>query len=238
MTKKPERKKIAVKKPVRRKKKAAPENKTFKAEVKQKVITITEDKPEVKNKPITKGKDQMNLRQKKFCHEYLVDFNGTNAAIRAGYSKKSANQIAVENLMKPTIRAYIDKVTRIQFMNADLKTEDILRELKSLAFTDIKDYLSYDEAGNITFKHSDEVNGRGISEITRTEGKEGVNFKFKLIDKLKPLEILAKYVGLLIEKTEEKKEWTVIIKDYDGKEDELRRQLKQGVLNQLPNGSN
>lgn len=51
----------------------------------------------------------MTERQKKFCDEYLIDMNGTQAAIRAGYSKKTANVIANENLMKPYIKAYIDQ---------------------------------------------------------------------------------------------------------------------------------
>ncbi len=42
-------------------------------------------------------------KQEKFCQEYLIDLNGTQAAIRAGYSQKTANEIAAENLTKPSI---------------------------------------------------------------------------------------------------------------------------------------
>ena len=43
-----------------------------------------------------------------FCDEYLIDLNATQAAIRAGYSEKTARDIGAENLTKPNIRSYID----------------------------------------------------------------------------------------------------------------------------------
>lgn len=49
-------------------------------------------------------------KQKKFCHEYLVDLNATQAAIRAGYSEKTAKEIGSENLTKPHIAEYIAKI--------------------------------------------------------------------------------------------------------------------------------
>lgn len=48
-------------------------------------------------------------KMKRFCDEYLIDLNGTQAAIRAGYSKKTANRIATENLSKPVIQEYLAK---------------------------------------------------------------------------------------------------------------------------------
>lgn len=51
----------------------------------------------------------MNARQRKFCDEYLIDCNAKQAAIRAGYSEKTAYSIANENLKKPELKAYIDE---------------------------------------------------------------------------------------------------------------------------------
>lgn len=50
----------------------------------------------------------MNAKQRKFCDEYLISGNATDAAIKAGYSPKTAKQIGSENLAKPDLRAYID----------------------------------------------------------------------------------------------------------------------------------
>lgn len=51
---------------------------------------------------------KMTAKQMRFCDEYLIDLNATQAAIRAGYSKKTAYSIGVENLKKPEIKKYID----------------------------------------------------------------------------------------------------------------------------------
>ena len=52
---------------------------------------------------------KLTAKQQRFCDEYLIDLNATQAAIRAGYSEKAARQIATENMAKPSIREYIDK---------------------------------------------------------------------------------------------------------------------------------
>lgn len=49
----------------------------------------------------------MTLKQRRFCDEYLIDLNATAAAIRAGYSKKTAYSIGSENLKKPELAAYM-----------------------------------------------------------------------------------------------------------------------------------
>lgn len=48
-------------------------------------------------------------KQKRFCDEYLIDLNATQAAIRAGYSAKSAYSIGEENLRKPELKSYIQQ---------------------------------------------------------------------------------------------------------------------------------
>lgn len=52
---------------------------------------------------------KLTAKQKRFCDEYLIDLNATQAAKRAGYSKKTARAIANENLTKPAIKEYINQ---------------------------------------------------------------------------------------------------------------------------------
>lgn len=52
---------------------------------------------------------KLTAKQQRFCDEYLIDLNATQAAIRAGYSEKSARQMATENMTKPSIKEYIEK---------------------------------------------------------------------------------------------------------------------------------
>ena len=51
---------------------------------------------------------KLTEKQKRFCDEYIIDCNATQAAIRAGYSENSAKEIGAENLTKPLIKSYID----------------------------------------------------------------------------------------------------------------------------------
>ena len=56
-----------------------------------------------------KNNSELTAKQQTFCDEYLIDLNATQAAIRAGYSKKTAKSIGQENLTKPDIAEYIEQ---------------------------------------------------------------------------------------------------------------------------------
>ena len=68
----------------------------------------------------------MTLKQQRFVEEYLVDFNATQAAIRAGYSAKTAHVIGCENLRKPNITdALAERAERLT-EEADVTTRDVI----------------------------------------------------------------------------------------------------------------
>ena len=74
----------------------------------------------------------MREKQKKFCDEYLKDRNATQAAIRAGYSKKTAYSIGNENLKKPELKAYIKQQLE------QIRSEDIADAAEVLEYlTDV-----------------------------------------------------------------------------------------------------
>lgn len=72
-------------------------------------------------------------RQKRFCDEYLVSLNGTQAAIKAGYSKKTAGHQAIENLQKPTIKQYIQQKQQILQEKIEVNQEYVINGLKKIA---------------------------------------------------------------------------------------------------------
>lgn len=75
---------------------------------------------------------RMTAKQKRFCDEYLIDLNATQAAIRAGYSPKTARNIANENLTKPNIKAYIEKRMKEKEDNLIASQDEVLRYLTSV----------------------------------------------------------------------------------------------------------
>lgn len=71
-------------------------------------------------------------KQKRFCDEYLIDLNATQAAIRAGYSKKTANRIGAENLSKPDIQEYVQKRLTEKEDSLVAKQDEVLKTLTAI----------------------------------------------------------------------------------------------------------
>lgn len=72
---------------------------------------------------------KLTPKQEAFCREYLIDLNGTQAAIRAGYSKKTAREMAVENLSKPPIAKKLAELQAKIAAKTELSAEYVLNGL-------------------------------------------------------------------------------------------------------------
>lgn len=129
--------------------------------------------------------DKMTAKQRRFCEEYLIDLNATQAAIRAGYSKKNAQNIASENLAKPIIRKYIDAKMAKKDSELIAKQDEVLRYLTSV--------LRGESVGTEIVV---EGTGDGCSEA-RTMQKEPSER-----DRLKAAELLGKRYGLFTDKVD------------------------------------
>ena len=75
---------------------------------------------------------RMTAKQKLFCDEYLIDLNATQAAIRAGYSKKAARQVGNENMSKPYIKNYIEERMQEKEDSLIAKQDEVLKYLTSV----------------------------------------------------------------------------------------------------------
>lgn len=157
---------------------------------------------------------KLTQKEDDFCFHYVNDvenmYNGTQAALSAGYSQNTAGSIASENLKKPHIR---DRITELIEEKKDIFAElreKIIAEYKKIAFTDIKEFvdLGKSEVSSVTIKDLEEVDGSCIESIKET--KDGISFK--LHDKHKALEKLGQYVELF-EDDKDKGNVTIIIKE-------------------------
>ena len=74
----------------------------------------------------------MTEKQKRFCDEYLACLNAKQAAIKAGYSKKTAAQMGQENLNKPYLREYIDEQLARYEESLIVSREELLRYMSSV----------------------------------------------------------------------------------------------------------
>ena len=121
----------------------------------------------------------MTARQRKFCDEYLISGNATDAAIKAGYSPKTAKQTGSENLAKPDLRAYIDEQ---------------LEKLHSAKIADAEEVMKY-LTSVMRGEHTEQVLklvGDGIQTVTDIE----VSAK----ERLKAAELIGKRYALFSDK--------------------------------------
>lgn len=141
---------------------------------------------------------KMTLKQQRFADEYIITGNATQAAIKAGYSKKTAKVIANENLTKPYIKKYIDG--RL----AQLESEKIASQQEVLS------YLSSVMRGEMT-----EQTLRSVGESGQVIAEIDVGAK----DRIKAAELLGKRYKLWTDKSEVEVTGTVVFMNEDDIQD-------------------
>lgn len=143
-------------------------------------------------------------KQQAFVLEYLIDLNATQAAIRAGYSKRTAGQIGDENLKKPQIAQAIKVAMDSRNKRVQINADYVLNRLVEIDQLDVLDILRDD----MSFKPLSEwpkgwrqyLVGFDIAEMFEGSGEDrsmvGLMKKIKWPDKVKNLELLGKHVAV------------------------------------------
>lgn len=124
----------------------------------------------------------LTAKQQRFCDEYLIDLNATQAAIRAGYSEKTARIIAAENLTKPNIKAYIQQ-------RMEEKEKELIADQN-----EVLKYLTAVMRGD----HTEQVPifiGEGVQKIT--------DIDVSARERLKAAELLGKRYSLFTDKVQQ-----------------------------------
>jgi len=146
---------------------------------------------------------KLTEKQKKWCKEYLKDLNATQAAIRAGYSKKSAKQQGTENLAKPSLMAVVNKEIEKRNKQCEIDADYVLKRLVNELEADLGDL--YNDKGGIKGIHDwpliwrqGLVGGMEIKQdFVYEDGQrvpDGVTVKMKLSERVKRLELLGRHV--------------------------------------------
>jgi phage terminase small subunit len=157
-------------------------------------------------------------KQAQFVREFLVDLNATQAAIRAGYSKRSAYAQSSQLLNHPAIIAAIDAAKAERSTRTEIRAERVLEEIAALAFYDPGKLMIDGEAG-ASDPIEAVIDGRAIyglrcpADIKRLPEKlrraivgwgydRNRNFTVKLADKSRALDLLARHLSLYNDKLE------------------------------------
>jgi phage terminase small subunit len=145
---------------------------------------------------------KMTAKQQRFCDEYLIDLNATQAAIRAGYSAKTAGVIGSENLQKPYISEYIEKrmaekeAALIADQNEVMKylTAVMRREMSENVVVTVSEKRSY---------YAPDANGTMRKNTEEKETPMVVEIPARLADANKAAELLGKAYGIYTDRIEQ-----------------------------------
>ena len=138
-------------------------------------------------------------RQQAFAREFLVDHNGTQAAIRAGYSKKGAHVEASKNLKNPKVQAELAKLAAPIKERAEFSAVELLNRVRAVAFGDIRE-LFKPSPGNThgsTFKDMRELDAHQQLLVRNYEKRKDGTVHVTLENRLRAMELLMKHLGLL-----------------------------------------
>lgn len=159
-----------------------------------------------------KTAESLTPKQQQFVQEYLIDLNATQAAIRSGYSEKTAKEQAARLLTNVHVAAAVQKAMEERSKRTQITADRVLEELALIAFSDVRHY-NVDEAGRLMVTpdapHYDV--GRAVSSVkfkrSRYTGKDGdenetTDTEIKVWDKNTALQAIGKHLGMFKDRIE------------------------------------
>ena len=143
-------------------------------------------------------------KQAAFVAEYLVDLNATQAAIRAGYSERTAYRIGAELLHKTSVAEAIAAGQAKRAQRVEITADRVVAELAKIAFADPRDLMEWGPDGVKLKASADltEEQAASVAEVSETTTKDGGSLKLKKHDKVKALELLGRHMGMFKDKVE------------------------------------
>jgi len=155
----------------------------------------------------------LTMMQERFVEEYLIDLDAKNAAIRAGYSKRSAMQIGHRTLHNPAVQEALTRRRKRLMQRIEVKPERVITELARIAFANITDVVEF--SGNtVVIKSSDELTedqAAALAEVSEFESEKSRNLKVKLHSKLDALDKLARHLGMYVDVQEHHVRHTLVL---------------------------
>lgn len=158
------------------------------------------------------SKAKLTPKQEAFVAQYLLDLNATQAAIRAGYSQKTAQQQGSRLLLNVLVQEAIAKGREKTAAKLEITKERIVEELAKIGFSNMLDYMRAGTDGDpyLDFSNLTREQAAALAEVTVEDFKDGRGedardvrrIKFKLHDKKGALVDMAKMLGFMIEKHE------------------------------------
>lgn len=152
--------------------------------------------------------DELTPKQARFVEEYLIDLNGKQAALRAGYAEKSAETQASRLLRNVKVLQAVVQAKAARSERTQIKADDVLRELALCGFSDIRRLCTWGTEA-VEFIPSDQIDdeaARTIGEVSsvtvRGDWGEKITKKVKMHGKIEALTAIGRHLGMFIDKKE------------------------------------
>lgn len=159
---------------------------------------------------------KLTAKQQRFCDEYLIDLNATQAAIRAGYSQKTAAVIATENLRKPNVRDYIEKRLAEKEEALIAKQDEVLKYLTAVMRRELSEHVVVTTTEERSYYAPDD-DGKMRKQTEKKEMPQIVEIPARLADANKAAELLGKAYTLFTDRVEQDVDMDLnITVDYGG----------------------
>lgn len=142
---------------------------------------------------------KLTEKQKRFCDEYLTDLNATQAAIRAGYSEKTARQTAAENMSKPYIKEYLDKRMAEKEKSLIADQDEVMKYLTAVMRREKTESVVV-TLNKEQSKYLPDEHGTMRKQTVKEEVPQIVSIPSKLSDANKAAELLGKRYRLFTDK--------------------------------------
>lgn len=162
--------------------------------------------PKTKRKSTSAPKRRLTPRQERFVREYLIDLNAHKAAVRAGYSPRSARTVGPDTLTNPVVADAVAAAMARRADRTDVTADRVLTELARIAFANLGAFVRTPPNGDpyVTLEGATEDQLAALSEITVEDFRDGrgedarevSRVRVKLADKKGALDLLAKHLGL------------------------------------------
>ncbi len=147
---------------------------------------------------------KLSPKQEMFVKEYLIDLNGKQAAIRAGYSPKTAEVQASQLLSKLKVRAHVEKAMAERSKRTGINADRVLMELARIGLINPRNLIDLSKGQVINGANEDDLSAIASVKVKTStfESGETVEREIKLYDKIKALELLGKHLGMFTDKLE------------------------------------
>lgn len=166
------------------------------------------------------GKRQLSEQRQRFVDEYLIDLNGTQAAIRAGYSAKTAQEQSSRLLSNVMVQEAISKAMAERSKRTGINQDRVVLELAKMALVKMTDIV--DRQGRIKDSATDDdlacIESIKYKESESDTGSS-VEREVKIASKIKALELLGKHLGMWNDKLDVNIIQPVVISGEDSLED-------------------